>query len=170
MAKPVEIEDILPQKPEFELGGEVYTLRPPNMLDQVWIKDTFGDEFGKILPNNDWPRIAKFVYRLLDERGQSDFRARKVKIINEETGEECERFFTAAEVLLTKISNLTEASKIMGAVYRAIAISNPMIEEVVKKKMGEELAKLTPPPSSVGQKSSTPSKVSTNGKRRTSRR
>lgn len=170
MAKPLNLEDLLPSKPEFVLDGATYTLRPPNMLDQVWIKETFGNDFGKILPNSDWPKIAKFVYHHLDEKGQIAFRARKVRIINEETGEEVEKFFTASEILLTSIKNLEVMAGIMGAVYRAISISNPMVEEIVKKQMAEQVKTLRQPEEKlVGAKSSTPSKANTGGRRKKSR-
>lgn len=173
MAKPkvISLEDILPAKPEFMLGGRIFKLRPPNMLDQVWIKTTWGAAFANILPEEDWPQVARFVYHQLDHAGQTHFRARKVPTLNELTGEEGERFCTGAEVLLASIANQQEFLAVLGAVYRAIAISNPLVEEIAKKKMEASLARLNPETEAkpTSPESSTRSRTSTDGRKRKSR-
>lgn len=138
----MELDEILPQKPSFtiEKTGKTYELRPPNMQDQVWFKNRYGqsDKFEKALENQDWEEIAVVAYYLLDNEAKIEFKARKVTVVDENTGEEVEIHHTGPQVLLISLAGIKEMLQVMQALTRAIIISNPIAEAAAKKKLREE--------------------------------
>lgn len=140
----MELEELLPPKPEFFLKSKnrSFVIRPPNLHDQVWFKSRYGTStgFASALSNGDWNEISRVVYHLLSDADRREFLAQDVKVVNDE-GEEKVVRHTGPEVFLLAIDGLEEITKIMGALTRAIMISNPAIEEDVKKQVAEAKAK-----------------------------
>lgn len=137
----MELEDLLPQKPEFTISsrGKTYALRPPNMADQVWFKERYGnsDKFEKALETQDWAEIARVAYYLLSDEDKRDFLAGKVKVIDGE-GVEREIHHSGPEKFLISLAGIKEMLAVMQALTRAIVISNPIAEAAAKKKLREE--------------------------------
>jgi len=167
----MKLEDLLPPKPEAKINGKVYTFRSPNLGDDVWIKQNIGgaDELKSMVNKLDWLNIAKLAYHLMGEDGRRDFKARKAIIISESTGDEVERFFTGPEVLLHHLTGVESGVSVLGAITRAMANSNPMIGDLVKKSLEEAKAavKAADP---IGGKSLTHSPVNTKSRKRNSKR
>lgn len=156
MADPIALEDILPEKPEFTLAGQTYTLRAPTAHDRVWMKQ-FGDEnsISAIFQNRSWDQIGKIVYRLLDQK--ECFQAVTMEEIDD-NGESVKRRYTGPELLLMAIQTIDDERVILGALTKAFALSNPLIdkyiqEEILKKNRSEE--------SPAGEKSLISSEAST---------
>jgi hypothetical protein len=163
--KPISLQDILPTKPEFsiEKTKKTYTLRLPNMLDQVWIKEKFGgpERVAQVIQGQDWLEISRIVYRLMDDAARGDFPAVDAKIINDD-GESMQRRLTGPEHLLSCLSGLEETVRMLGALTQAIILSNPLIGEEVKKKLMAQGIR-------IGDTSLTLSKASTVSKKKSSR-
>lgn len=142
LKKTLELEDLLPPKPVFTLNEKELTLRPPNQHDRVWIKTTFGDERSawQAVQKGDWSVISRVVYRLMEQASRAHFPAQAATVINDE-GETAEVKLTGAEALLVAIQNSGDAMKVIGALNRALVISEPEIEpalvEEVKKSLQE---------------------------------
>lgn len=158
----MELDEILPTKPEFTLSktGKTYTLRPLNLEDQVWLKSKYGSKeaFEAVLKNYQWEKAILMVYRLMVDK--KDFLAIDVEEADDDGI--LKKFILSGPVrLLREISGPEEAARIMGALARAIIISNPLIEEAVEKEVKDALKKNL----LIGQKSSTSSRRNTAGPR-----
>lgn len=171
----MKLEDLIPMDPTFTIKstGKTYRIRPPNMQDQVWFKTRYGSEDGysKAVKSEDWNEIAVVVYYLLSQEDKRDFLPEKVKILDE-MGAEKEVHHTGPEMLLVSLSGISEMLVVMQALTRAIFISNPIAEEIAKKKLAETGESPVPLPASTrrtGPKLSTSSRVSTDKARRRSR-
>jgi hypothetical protein len=155
----MELEDLLPEKPEFKLvsTGKMYQLRLVNLEDHVWLKNKFGssENFTDVMRNQDWSKAILFVYRLLVDK--SEFMASEEPGVDDD-GNPVKTLVTGPFKLLRAISGAEEAAYIMGALAKAIMLSNPMINDAVKEELKNELKK-----NSIGQKSSTSLQASTVG-------
>jgi hypothetical protein len=164
--KNIKLSEMIPDRPEFELSNYsgVIKLRVPNMMDHAWLQDRYPDSetFKKVLDPNkpNWKEIARIVYQLMDMDSKRFFAAQDVEDIGEDGPITVRR--SGPDMVLLSIQTTVEAVKMMGALTRAIALSNPIIEEEVKKKMAEAMQL-------IGAKSSTPSRTSTGGRKGKSR-
>lgn len=160
----MELEELLPPKPEFFLKSKNrnFAIRPPTLHDQVWFKNRYGTStsFASALSTGDWVEISRVVYHLLSDDDRREFLAQDVRVVNDD-GEEKTVRHTGPEVFLLAIDGIEEITKIMGALTRAIMISNPAIEEDVKKQVAEAKAKAPPPQKLISPSSSTSSGIST---------
>ena len=140
----MKLEDILPENPDFRIGstGKVYRLRPPNMHDQVWLKKRYGNGEGyqKAIEGEDWAEIATVAFYLLSNEDKRDFLAADVKIIDD-MGKEKTVHHSGPEMLLISLSGIKDMLAVMQALTRAVFISNPIAEELAKKKIREMQAK-----------------------------
>lgn len=170
LKKTLELEDILPPKPEFTLNEKTYALRAPNQLDRVWFSQSFGSEKAvwEAIKNQDWLTIARVVYRLFGQEARTDFKAQKARVVNDE-GQEAEVMLTGPEALLASISGSQDGARIMAALNRAMINSEPQLEAdfiaEVKKSLPELNHLLAQ--STMG-KSSTQSNTPTDGRKRKS--
>lgn len=170
LKKTLELEDILPPKPEFILNEKTYSLRAPNQLDRVWFQQNFGHDKAvwEAIQKQDWLTIARVVYRLFGQESRADFKAQKAVVVNDE-GHEKEVELTGPETLLVSIKGSTDGAKILAALNRAMINSEPQLEAdfiaEVKKNL-PELNRLLD--QSTTEKSSTPSNTPTGGRKRKS--
>lgn len=144
----MKLENLLPARPEFTIAstGKTYKLRPPNMHDQVWFSNRYGgnkDGYQKAIEGEDWAEIATVAYWLLSDEDKRDFLAGDVTVIDG-MGEEKKVRHTGPEKLLIALAGISEMLGLMQALTKAICISNPMAEELAKKKLREMQAKLPP--------------------------
>lgn len=156
----MELHELLPEKPEFTLRktGKTYQLRAVNLEDQVWIKNKYGsaEALERVLTANDWENSLLMVYRLMTDK--SDFMGSEEEIIDDD-GRKQKAFVTGPVKLLREIQGAEEGALIMGALAKAIIISNPMIEKLVKERVDEQIKKKQ----STGQNSLTSSPQNTDG-------
>lgn len=164
--KALTLEDILPTTPTFELNGKSYTLRIPDIADQVWIREKYGSQeaFINILNEDiqkcNWLAICQFAYHQLPNEARADFRATEATVVNDE-GEEANIKLSGPEVLLHSLKGHQDAAALLIAITQAIVKSNPIIEEAfsaeVKKNLKAPL---------IGGKYLTPSKANTGGRKK----
>jgi len=170
----VTLEDIIPMKPEFFLAAKnkTYSVRPPNLSDRVWIRETFGSEeaMREMIGNQDFEQICRLVYRLMASEDRADFLAQQVDIVNEE-GDKLTKRFTGPQVLFVSLAGLEEGVKVIGALGRAIMLSNPLIAKAVEEEVKKNLSAIQASPKSpsrpsIGRKFSIHSKANTAGQKK----
>lgn len=173
-AKELTIEDAFPEKPEFSLQttGKTYRLRLPNIEDQIWFKKNFGTAQAMVEmfdeKTRDWSKITKVIYRLMEDR--SDFLAQAATIENDD-GERMQVRLTGPEVLMRSIIG-DESIRCLGALSRAMAMSNPVIDKYISeevKKKGMEIERLTSGKSSTTSRRSMAGRSSTSSQKRRGR-
>lgn len=127
----MELDQLFPEKPVFVLKNVEHTLRLPNLEDSVWLKNHIGDEkaLSEMFTKLDWANICKFVYRLLVNKEQ--FQAFDETVIDD-NGERVTRRVSGPDRLLREISGQEEGARILGALTKAIAMSNPMVNDHVE--------------------------------------
>lgn len=171
--KAISLEDVIPAEPEFYLKkmDRVFKIRPPNMLDNVWLKERYDDKrLQEILAKMDWIEICKIVYHQLEKEDRAVFPATTAQDLDDD-GFTTEVKLTGPQHLLVHLSGLEESLKMLSALTRAIMISNPVAAEVVeaevKKNLKANLASLN---QQTGRKSSSNSTTPSGGRKNTSRR
>lgn len=139
----MELEDVLPSKPEFTLSknNKTYTLRLVDFNDHIWIKEKFGSKAAleKAMSNLEWEKIILLVYRLLDDK--TDFTASREKIHNDD-GEIIEVLMTGPYKLLREMTSLEDSMNVLNALSASIIKSNPMIKDYVLHNAKEEIKKI----------------------------
>lgn len=169
----VSLEDIIPTKPEFFLSGKnkTYSIRPPNLSDRVWIRETFGSEeaMREMIGRQDYEAICRLIYRLMDSKDRADFLAQEVEIVNDEGDKITERM-TGPQVLFVSLAGLEEGVALIGALGRAIMLSNPLIAKAVEEEVKKNLSKIQASPKnpsrpSTGRKFSIHSKANMGGQK-----
>jgi len=169
--KPVKLEEIIPAKPEFFIKsmGKVYTLRPPNLEDQIWISERYPAQadIARIFANREWKEICVMVYRHLCDEGRTDFKPRK-GVRKSDDGHDVELMLTGPEVLLVNLAGIEESATMMAAMIRAMIISKPEMEEFVATEVKKNWPQLQQSLQSqqIGRKSSTPSRRNMVGRKR----
>ena len=155
----MKLEEVIPPNPEFILSdtGKTYHLRLPNLEDRARFQEMFTTkEMEEVFNKLQWGEICRIAFRLLKEK--EEFRAVEFKAIDD-NGYEQTVTLTGPQVLLRRLSNIDEATRLLTAVTRAFIDSEPMIKPAleldIKKNMEKEIKKQT------GPKSSTPSRAST---------
>lgn len=158
----MELEDVLPSKPEFTLSknNKTYQLRVIDLDDHVWIKDKYGsaEVVEAHIKNENWTQVILLIYRLLVDK--SDFMASESTIIDDD-GVEKKAFLTGPFKLLKAFSGPDEAIKAVAALAKSITLSNPLIDKYVKEQINEEIKKKR-----IGVKSLTRSQASTVGRQK----
>jgi len=166
----MELEDFLPEKPEFKLKstGKTYALRLPNLEDQVWLKNKYGsaEAFNETVQKFDWSKSILFIYRLLVDK--ADFMSSTEASVDDD-GNSVKTIETGPFKLLKAIQNADEAKEVMAALAQAIILSNPSVKGFVAQMVKDEVKKnpsLNKPTKQTGLKSSTLSPRSMAGKRK----
>lgn len=161
MEKPLSLEDLLPQEPEFTLKatGKAYRLRLINLEDQVWIKKTFGTDaqLKAVFEELQWEHLSRIIFRQLEDK--SDFLARDVEEINDD-GEKITQRLTGPYLLMKSVSGMDEAFSMLAALNKAMALSSPVVEDYLKAEFEKEVKK-NQTANRAGRKSSTSSRTST---------
>ena len=173
--KPISLKDIQPQGATFslELTGKEYRLRPFTLRDDVWLRETFGEELKVIFDEMRMGPICRIVFHQMEEADKADFAQRKVTIMNEE-GETVEDTMGGYHLLFSMISGWSEKTDIFLALMKTVGISKALIDPddlmgKAAKAEGSE-KKSQQKPKSTGPSSSTGSRASTAGRPNTSGR
>ncbi len=165
LVDPINLEDVLPEKPEFTLlpfgdGAEIHCrLRICNLEDRVWIKNRFGgeEEIQRIFQERDWDKLAMLVYRLLEDK--SPFKLID-KTGHDDVGQEITIRTTGPQSLMQAIKGVEEEVKVLGALTASIRLSSPLVDKHVREEVKKNIAQRE---GRTGEKSSTVSSVSTDG-------
>lgn len=156
--EPLKLEDVIPAKPEFTLRktGKTHRLRLVGAHDHVWMSQ-FGSqqEVNRIFEKREWNQLARIVYYFLEDR--SDFPATTIKGLDD-NGEPQEVRVSGPEMLARSICGIDEEAYVIGAVARAFAASNPLVDKLLEKEIQKKSLSLDLP---AGEKSSTSSLQST---------
>lgn len=138
----MELEDIIPTRPEFTLSkmGKTYTLRLPDLSDQAWVKEKYGSavSLSDAISKYDWEKTLPFIFRLLEDK--TDFLASEEEIIDDD-GNKKKAMFTGPYKFLRAVQGINEIHAIMGALSKAIMLANPMIAPVLEGVAREEIEK-----------------------------
>lgn len=146
----LKLEDIkpLPGKFKLEITGKEYVLRPFNVEDEIWLRQTYGDKIAELFSetNLDTEALCRIAFHQLADK--SDFKKVEVTSINEE-GEEVEAFVGGYKLLMTKIQGMQEKIDILLAINETLGISRPKIKEIAgdadKKQKKKKVKKRTGP-------------------------
>lgn len=157
----MKLEELLTDKPEFFLTtkNKSYSLRVPNLEDRARFREWLGDEskIQKVFNELQWDVIAKLVYRLMVDK--SDFIAREEDRVDDD-GVRFRALVTGPALLMQAVTNIDEATKMMGALVNALRLGDPLISEAVDVMVGESQKK-SPTLSQTGQNSLMPSPQNT---------
>ena len=94
MKEALNLEDLKPKSAKFSLAstGSTYHLRPMNLEDEIWLRNTFTeDEINSIFREGRFKEICRIAFRLLDGPNRRDFKMKMVEFQSEETGETFEK-------------------------------------------------------------------------------
>lgn len=161
--KPVKLEDLVPQGAEFNLKqtGKTYKLRAVSAADEIWMKQTFGDDLQKVFSEVRIREICRIVFRIMEQDSKASLAVRDVTIMDE-SGKEEKIQLGGVDLLMTLVSGISEQVEILKALLQTIGISRPMIDgfeaEAEKKSLEAQLT---------GGQSSTSSPQSTAGRQNT---
>lgn len=170
MAKAFSLEEVIPEDPEFFVASKnkSYTVRPPNMLDQVWFKERYGDtdKMQKAMADLDWVEISRIIYHQLSAEDRKDFPATVAEYPNDD-GDIVQQRISGPEHLLVSLAGLEECLKMLSALTRAIMNSNPLAGEAIAAEVKKSLKSFSQPAT---PKSSSNSTMPSAGRKNTSRR
>lgn len=172
--KPISLKDIQPQGATFtlELTKKEYRLRPFTLRDDVWLRETFGEELKVIFDEMRMGPICRIVFHQMEEADKADFAQRKVTVMNEE-GETVEHTMGGYHLLFSMISGWSEKTDIFLALMKTVGISKALIdpEDLMGKAAAKDSEKKSQKkPKLTGHSSSTGSRANTGGRQNTSGR
>lgn len=152
----MELKDLLPSKPEFKVQSKnkTYALRIPNLEDRARFRDMLGSdqEINRVFAELDWAKIAKLVYRLLEDK--SDFLAVQTTIVDDD-GVPQKALLTGPAVMMQAIHSIEEATAMLGALITALRNGDPLVDKALTAIDAEKKTI----PSQTGDESLTKSQV-----------
>lgn len=152
----LKLTDVIPAKPIFRLSafaGHDFTVRAPNMEDQVWFIENYDTlrHAQEVMANKNWSEICRIVYYLMSSEDRAFFPAKTDDAFTDESGRLVQRVWLGWQELLKRLNGIPEAAGMLSALTRAIMNSNPLIEKGVEDVLKKNLAAMR-----LQQKSITP--------------
>lgn len=137
----LDLKDVKPMDCTIELFGQQFTLRKFNMLDQVWITESFTEDERKTLFTEKMldTNLARVAFHQLTFEDQQKIGTHVQKFLHEDTGETVEHEFKGWRALLGKIGGLPEKFELFRGIMTAIGMSQPVLEKMFTP---EEMASL----------------------------
>lgn len=122
----LDLNDLCPETAKFQTSarpGESFTLNKVTLRTQVWLQKRFGKEnIQGIFENQSIPDIAEIAYFLLQEKD-------KIKTLDE---------------FLDLIVTHQDRINLLQAMLTTIGLSQPVIDKIAERTMGEMKAPETP--------------------------
>lgn len=119
-----------------QLEGREFNLRPLNLSDEIWLKETFKENADKIFcdDNIDVEAISRIVYHQIADK--SFFIKREIKLVDE-SGNEKNEFIGGYKLLQYLISGQEDKLELLKALSEIVLFSrgNEEVNEDVKKKV-----------------------------------
>lgn len=168
--RPIKMSEIVPSPSEFTLRstGKTYKLRPFGLEDEQWLDETFGGELEKVFREYRIRDILRIAYHQLCDEDKKEFKAREVRLQDEDGEERTERM-GGVRLLFARVTGEDEQYAILQALLKARGVSQPLMEELVAEVSGAPAQKKsdeTDP--STGEKFSTSLQPNTDGPSSTS--
>lgn len=134
-SKSISLEDLLPQSAELELNGRVFTLRPIDLDDQVWLRNKFGDEkLNFIFQNQEMESISQIVYHQLSYEDKLELKAVEINDIDDD-GNEIVLKVTGPMLLRKMIKGPIDSLKVVNALLHTIGISQPVLDKLAEQEI-----------------------------------
>lgn len=165
----IDLNQIAPRTGTFTIprgdSEKKLTLRPFNLMDEAWLKDTFGDRVDSIFKDGSNADFCRIAFHQLCSEDQADFVKQKVTIVDEEGNSEVMEI-GGYKLLQAQIIGPKPKRGLITAVWETLGVSRPLIDELRALEAGADKKKVT----KIGQKSSIPFRTNMDGRPSTSSR
>lgn len=157
----LSMKDLVPADSTFTLKafpGEEFRLRKINGHDEIWLQQTWGNDFANVFSEARLKDLCRIAFHQLNEDQKHHFKKQTVKVVNEE-GDEAEHQIGGYLLMACSVVGMEEKTRICEAILETIGISRPMQKEItdgVDQKKSEQQM-------STGDISSTSSAINTVG-------
>lgn len=130
----MDLTKLIPKQSRFHLSAakKEFSLRPFNLGDEIWLKNTYGERVEEIFEIVDFEAISRIVFRQIEDR--SFFKKQSVTFVNEE-GDTEDIEVGGVELFRQLIKGWDEKISIMNAFIECVGFSKPDIKEEPKKKV-----------------------------------
>lgn len=161
--RPIELKDIVPRTGSFRVprgdGFRAFRLRPFSLLDEEWLRQTFGDRSEEVLQKGTVAEFARIAYHQLVPEDQAEFVTQIVHIVDAK-GTKVDMELGGENLLMAQITGMGTKKEVAIAVWETIGVSRPAID-AMRESAG---LKKKEPSESTGARSSTRSQPSTGGR------
>lgn len=160
----MDITKLIPTGGSFSLKkvDQPFVTRPIDLSDEIFMNTELGGDMSKILADPE--KLIRLAYRLLTNESKQLLKKRKI-IFYDENGDSFEKEIGGVFLLPCLVMGAQEGKDILKAVLASFGVTDELLkksEEDVEKKRAERLI------GSIGQRSSTPFQLSTDGQPSTS--
>lgn len=122
----MDLSKLIPKETKFTLRqvpDAEFKMRPINLRDEIWLKDTYGEDgIKEVFENVNIQEICRIIFRLLDEESKKFFQKQDVNIIDE-NGEQITETLGGVQLLYSLISGWDEKIKLLNKLLENIGIS-----------------------------------------------
>jgi len=151
----LKLEDVTPMTGKFTLKqtGKEYSLRPFNLSDEIWLRQTFGEKLAVMFGggNIDALALCQIAFHQLEDR--TDFKKIE-KISFDENGDEIKESIGGVALLMSLVQGMAEKVDILLAITETLGVSRAKVQEMADKAETDQKKKDTKKPT--GHISSTP--------------
>lgn len=149
------LEDVIPEKAEFTLGGKTYSLRLIDCDDRLWMQKHIGDRDAQLtmLKTRDWEKLSAVIYYLLEDK--SDFLPLEEK--DRETFQPI--LIQGPQRFRRALKTLEDETRVFAAFNATTANSDPIVGDYMRDQVKKKIAEIESRPA--GPPSSKPSDAST---------
>lgn len=150
----INLEDLTRTTSEFKLSsGEVFKLRACTLADESWMQRTFGKDIESIFKDVKMDELSRIVFHMMDTESRSKFLSKEIEECDEEGNKSVVKIGGVA-LFRTHIIDTRDKMAVLESLLETIGISRPVQKELMDEKKKSLL---------IGDTSSTPSQVSTDG-------
>ena len=121
-------------------NGKSYVLRPLNIGDEIWIKQTFGSEIDKLFNENNvnLEALTRIVFHQMEDK--SDFKKKEVVEFDEEGNEKTSEI-GGYKLFMKSISGMKDKIEMIHSMNETIGISRPVATKENNPKDTKKKAK-----------------------------
>lgn len=131
----IKLEDLRPKTGKFKLSatGNDYILRPFSVLDEIWLRNEYGDSLPELFNENfiDGNALGKIAYHQLEDK--SDFKQAEVTDYDE-SGLEVVKKIGGYKRLVQLIHGMEEKIAILLAINETLGVSRPVIDKLAEEQ------------------------------------
>ena len=129
----MDLTKLVPKKSKLHLKeiGQDFELRPFNLSDEIWLRESYGDRLGEIFELMDFEAVSRIAFHQIIDK--SYFKKREVEFITEDGDTENVQL-GGVELFRQLVKGWDEKIEIMSSVIECITGSRPELENEDKKK------------------------------------
>jgi len=145
MGKALTLAELIPKPAEFYLSKmkKTYKLRPFNIEDGVYLRDTYGenDIVGMFSDNGTFLDKCIIVYLLLSDEDRADFQYSEGKGFDEVGRPVEKKVSSGPQKLCLAVTGIKEVQDVTIAMLKTMGISQPILDKIEIKEVQKKRKK-----------------------------